>query len=95
MFLKIPGGIARLLLPLIAGSASKTCQHHLETRDANVWDLIQTDQLNLATQTGEFGRPVCRTVAIRGPVVPRPPFEIGAPISRLAPGCCIHPILYF
>ena len=27
-------------------------------------------------------------------VVLAPPFEIGAPISRLAPGCCIHPILY-
>ena len=38
------GEIARLLLPLIAGSASKTCQHHLETRAANVWDLVQSDQ---------------------------------------------------
>ena len=30
--------------PLIAGSASKTCQHHLETRAASVWDLVQSDQ---------------------------------------------------
>jgi len=44
MFLKIAGGIARLLLPLIAGSASKTRQHHLETRAAKVWDLVQSDQ---------------------------------------------------
>jgi len=29
---------------LVAGSASKACQHHLETRAANVWDLIQSDQ---------------------------------------------------
>jgi len=44
LFLKISGGIARLLLPLIAGSASKTCQHHLEARAANDWDLVQSDQ---------------------------------------------------
>jgi len=44
MFLKMSGGIARLLLPLIAGSASKTCEHHFETRDENVWDLVQSDQ---------------------------------------------------
>jgi len=31
-------------LPLIAGSADKTCQNHLETGAANVWDLIQSDQ---------------------------------------------------
>jgi len=44
MFLKMSGGIARLLLPLIAGSASKTCEQHLEIRAANVWDLVQSDQ---------------------------------------------------
>ena len=26
-------------IPLIAGSASKTCQHHSQTRAANLWDL--------------------------------------------------------
>jgi len=31
-------------LPLIAGSANKTCQNHIETGAANVWDLIQSDQ---------------------------------------------------
>jgi len=31
-------------LPLLAGSASKTCQHHLETRAAELWDLVQCDQ---------------------------------------------------
>jgi len=31
-------------LPLIAGSAIKTCQHHLEARAANVWDLVQSYQ---------------------------------------------------
>jgi len=31
-------------LPLIGGSANKTCQNHLETGAANVWDLIQSDQ---------------------------------------------------
>jgi len=30
--------------PLIAGSAGKTCQHHLETRAANVWDLVRSHQ---------------------------------------------------
>ena len=30
-------------IPLIAGSASKTCEHHLETRAAKVWDLVQTE----------------------------------------------------
>jgi len=31
-----------------------------------------------------------------GPVVPAPPFEIGAaPFHVWPPGCCIHPILYF
>jgi len=44
MFLKMSGGIARLLLPLIAGSASKTCQYNLETRAVNIWDLVQSDQ---------------------------------------------------
>jgi len=44
MFLKISGGIARLLLPLIVGSASKTCEHHLESRAVNDWDLVQSDQ---------------------------------------------------
>jgi len=44
MFLKMSGGIARLLLPLIAESAGKTCEHHLETRAVNVWVLVQSDQ---------------------------------------------------
>ena len=35
-----------------------------------------------------------RAVANGGAVVPATPFEIYAPVSRLAPGCCIHPILY-
>jgi len=31
-----------------------------------------------------------------GPVVPGPPFEIGAPPFQVRPtGCCIHAILYF
>jgi len=53
------GGDCPVALPLIAGSASKTCQHHLETRAAKVWDLVQSDQWNLATQTGQLSRPVC------------------------------------
>ena len=44
MFLKMSEGSAQLLLPLTAGSASKTCEHHLETRAVNVWDLVQSDQ---------------------------------------------------
>jgi len=39
MFLKISGGNCPVDLPLMAGSASKTCQHHLQTRAANLWDL--------------------------------------------------------
>ena len=42
-------GLRPVALPLIAGSAGKTCQHHLETRTAKVWDLVQSDQENLAT----------------------------------------------
>jgi len=38
------GGNCPVSLPLIAGSANKTCQNHLETGAANVWDLIQSDQ---------------------------------------------------
>ena len=38
------GGNCPVALPLIAVSASKTCQRHLETRAANVWDLVQSDQ---------------------------------------------------
>jgi len=38
------GGNCPVALPLIAGSANKTCQNHLETGAANVWDLIQCDQ---------------------------------------------------
>ena len=29
---------------LIAGSAGKTCEHHIETKAVNVWDLVQSDQ---------------------------------------------------
>jgi len=39
MFLNISGGNCPVDLPLIGGSASKICQHHLETRAANLWDL--------------------------------------------------------
>jgi len=53
------GGDYPVALPLIAVSTSKICQHHLETRAAKVWDLIQIDQLNLATQTGQLSIPVC------------------------------------
>ena len=38
------GGDIPVALPLIAISASKTCQHHLETRAAKNWDLVQSDQ---------------------------------------------------
>jgi len=38
------GGHCPVALPLLAGSASKTCQHHLETRAAKVWDLVQSHQ---------------------------------------------------
>jgi len=38
------GGNCPVALPLIAGLANKTCQNHLETGAANVWDLIQSDQ---------------------------------------------------
>ena len=31
----------------------------LETRAANVWDLVQSDQQNLATQTEKLRRLVC------------------------------------
>jgi len=37
-----------------------------------------------------------RVVASGGPVVPGPPFEIGAPSFHVwLTGCCIHPTLYF
>jgi len=42
--LKIFWGNCPVALPLIAGSANKTCQNHLETGAANVWDLSQSDQ---------------------------------------------------
>jgi len=38
------GGDCPVSLPLITVTASKTCQHHLETRAAKVWDLVQSDQ---------------------------------------------------
>jgi len=57
MFLKIAGRNCPVVLPLIGGSASKTYQHHLETRAANVWDFVQSDQYNLVTQTGQFSKP--------------------------------------
>jgi len=52
VFENFGGGDCPVALPLIAGSASKTCQHHLETTAAKIWDLVQSDQWNLATQTG-------------------------------------------
>ena len=48
------GGGCPVALPRIAISAGKTCQHNLETRAAKVWDLVQSDQWNLATQSGQF-----------------------------------------
>jgi len=56
MFLKISGGNCPVAVLLIAASASKTCQRHLETRAANVWDLVHSDQQNLAIQTGQLSR---------------------------------------
>jgi len=53
MFLKISGGIAWLLSP-DWGSVTKACQHHLETRAANVWDLVQSDKYNIVTYTGQL-----------------------------------------
>jgi len=46
MFLKIAGRNCPVVFvfPVIAGSASKTCQHHLEIRAGNVWDFVQSDQ---------------------------------------------------
>jgi len=38
------GGDYPVALSLIAVSASKTCQHYLETRVAKLWDLVQSDQ---------------------------------------------------
>jgi len=43
MFLKISGECP-VALPLLAVAASKTCQHHLQTRAGEVWDLVQSDQ---------------------------------------------------
>ena len=71
MFLKISGGNCPVDLPLIARSASKTCQHHVETRAANLWDLSKAINKTLLvfgnfftvkahhTQTGQLRRPVC------------------------------------
>jgi len=38
--LKMSRGNCPVAFLLISGSAGKTCQHHLETRAANVWDLF-------------------------------------------------------
>jgi len=38
------GGDYPVAIPLIAVSTGKTCQHHVETRAAKVWDLVQSDQ---------------------------------------------------
>jgi len=32
---------------------TKTCQRHLETRAANVWDLVQTDRSEVDFRGGE------------------------------------------
>ena len=47
-------GNCPVALPLIARSARNTCQHHLETKAANAWDLVQSNKWNLATQTGQL-----------------------------------------
>jgi len=44
MFLNNFGAGCPVALPLIAVSASKTCQYHREIRRAKVWDLVQSDQ---------------------------------------------------
>jgi len=38
------GGYCPSALPLIAALAGKTCQHYLEKRAANIWDLVESDQ---------------------------------------------------
>jgi len=38
------GANCPVALPLTVGLANKTCQNHLETGAANVWDLIQSNQ---------------------------------------------------
>jgi len=38
------GGNCPVDLPLVANSASNTFLRHLETRAANAWDLVQSDQ---------------------------------------------------
>jgi len=52
------GGDCPVALPLIAVSASKTCQHHLETRQTSGISSKAINK-NLATQTGQLSRPVC------------------------------------
>jgi len=57
MFLKISGrGKCPVAIPLIAGSAIKTCQRHFETRAANVWDLVQYGQVDSFTKEHQLSR---------------------------------------
>jgi len=44
VFETFAGGDCPVALPLIVVSASKTCQHNLETSAAKVWDLVHSDQ---------------------------------------------------
>jgi len=54
------GGNCPVDLNLIAGSATKTCQHHL-VRNKSFKRLGSRPKrsINLATQTGQLSRPVC------------------------------------
>ena len=58
MFLNISGELPGCSPPDCRISC-RTCQHHLETRPENVRDRVESDQQNLATQTGQLRRHVC------------------------------------
>ena len=54
------GGNYPVAFPLIAGSASKTCQHHLvRNKSCKRLGSRPKRSINLAKQTGKLSRPVC------------------------------------
>jgi len=59
VFENFGGGNCLVALPLVVGSASKTFQHHLETR-ADVWDLIR-----LGSYTKRSMKPCCTNRTIK------------------------------
>ena len=71
-------------------------QNNWSQRTYPAWTHTVSQTVNILLHWMSVALATVRAVASGDPVMPGPPFEIGAPPFNVwPPGCCIHPILYF